>query len=185
MRAATAGHAAVVDHGHLRRRDLLADQAGERGGLLAIEVGFEAVADSFVQQDAGPAGAEDDFHLAGGSVDRSKLQDGRACGFAGKVLGRFVALEEVERDASAAAAGAARGAGRVLGDHCNVQPSERLGVGGIGSVGGSNQDAAQLVIDRRANLGDAHIVVAGGLVGALDELELVGDFRVAVTPVTG
>ena len=67
--------------------DLLADEAGEGGGLLAVEVGFEAVAYGFVQQDAGPAGAEDDGHLAGGCGDGAELQDGGAGGFAGEVLG--------------------------------------------------------------------------------------------------
>jgi hypothetical protein len=111
-RAAAVGHGAVVDDGDLAG-DLLADEAGEGGGLLAVEVGFEAVADGFVQQDAGPAGAEDDFHLAGGSGDGAELEDGGAGGFAGEVLGRLVALEEVERHAAAAAAGAAGGVGAV------------------------------------------------------------------------
>ena len=37
----------------------------------------------FVQEDAGPAGAEDDGHLAGGGVDGVELEDGGAGGFAG------------------------------------------------------------------------------------------------------
>ena len=32
---------------------------------LAVEVGFQAVADGFVQQDAGPARPQHHFHLAG------------------------------------------------------------------------------------------------------------------------
>ncbi len=126
--AAAAGHAAVVDDGDFGRGDLLADEAGEGGGLLAVEVGFEAMADGLVQQNAGPAGAEHDFHLACRSSDGAELQDGGACGLAGVVLGRLVALEEVERDASAAAAGAARGVSRVLGDDGDVEACERLGV---------------------------------------------------------
>ncbi len=39
-----------------------------------------------------------------------ELEDGGAGGFAGVVLGRFVAFEEVHGDAAAAAAGAAGGA---------------------------------------------------------------------------
>ena len=103
------GMRAVVDDGDFFAGDLLADEAGEGGGLLAVEVGFEAVADGFVQQDAGPAGAEDDGHLAGGGGDGVELQDGGAGGFAGEVLGRVGAFKEVERDAAAAAGGAAGG----------------------------------------------------------------------------
>ena len=102
--------AVVDDRDFLGDCDLLADEAGEGGGLLAVEVGFEAVAYGFVEQDAGPAGAEDDLHLACGSVDGAELEDGGAGGFAGEVLGAFGAFEEVEGDAAAAAAGAAGGA---------------------------------------------------------------------------
>ena len=113
--AAAVGHAAVVDDGDLLAGDLLADEAGEGGGLLAVEVGFEAVADGFVKQDAGPAGAKDDGHLAGGSGNGVELEDGGAGGFAGVVFGRVVAFEEVQGHAAAAAAGAASGrAGAVL-----------------------------------------------------------------------
>ena len=76
--------------------DRLADETGEGGGLLAVEVGFEAVADGFMQQNAGPAGAEHDFHLARGRGHGSELQDRLARGFVGEVFGRLVAVEEVE-----------------------------------------------------------------------------------------
>src|SRR5206468_12769484 len=107
---------AVVDYGDFAGGYLLADEAGEGGGLLAVEVGFEAVADSFVEEDAGPAGAEDDLHLTGRSVDCAKLEDGGAGGLAGEVLGRLVWLtraargEEVYGDAASTAARAAGGA---------------------------------------------------------------------------
>jgi hypothetical protein len=39
------------------------------------------VSDGFVQQDAGPAGAEHDRHLAGRGWDRVELHDGLADGF--------------------------------------------------------------------------------------------------------
>ena len=102
-RAAAVGHLSVVDDGDFFAGDFLADKTGEGGGLLAVEVGFEAVADGFVQQDAGPSGAEDDWHLASGGCDGVELQDGGAGGLAGEVLGRFCAFKEVERDAASAA----------------------------------------------------------------------------------
>ena len=67
---------------HSRAGHLLADAAAEGGDALAVEVGFEAVADGFVQQDAGPAGAEHHGHFAGGRVDGVQLDDGLARGFA-------------------------------------------------------------------------------------------------------
>ena len=145
----------------------------------------------FVEEDAGPAGAEDDLHLAGGGFDGSELEDGGAGGLAGEVLGTPVwfsgaagAGEEVHGDAAAAAAGAAGGAAGasvsagVFGDDEDVEAGERLGVGGEGAVGGGDEDAAQLVGEAGADLRDAGVVGAGGDVGALDEGELLGDFGV-------
>ena len=75
-RAAAAADGAVVDHGAERARDLLADAAAERGDALAVEIGFEAVAHRFVQQNAGPAGSEHHGHLAGRRFDGVELDDG-------------------------------------------------------------------------------------------------------------
>src|SRR3546814_14611050 len=41
------------------------DAAGKGRGALAVEIAFEAVTDRFVEQQAGPAGAEHHRHLAG------------------------------------------------------------------------------------------------------------------------
>src|SRR3546814_18009545 len=41
------------------------DAAGKGRGALAVEIAFEAVTDRFVEQHAGPAGAEHHRHLAG------------------------------------------------------------------------------------------------------------------------
>ena len=73
-RAAAALDRAVVDHGDALGRDLLAHQAGEGRGLLAVEVAFEAVADGFVQHHAGPARAEHDVHLAGRRRHRIEIE---------------------------------------------------------------------------------------------------------------
>ena len=131
------------------------------------------------KQNAGPAGAEDDGHLACGSFDGSELQDGGAGGFACVVFRRFVAFEEVHGDATAAAAGAASGVRAVLRDDEDVEAGERLGVAGEGAVGCGDEDAAELVVEAGADLGDAGVVGAGGFVGALDEGEFGGDLGVA------
>ena len=182
--AAAVGHAAVVDYGDLAGGDLLTDEAGEGGCLLAVEVGFEAMADGFVQEDAGPSGAEDYFHLTGGSGYCSQLEDGGAGGLAGKVLGGFIALEEVHGDTAASAGGASGGAAcavvarGVFGDDEDVEAGERLGVGGEGPVGAGDENAAELVGEAGTDLGDAGVVGAGGDVGALDEGEFLGDLGV-------
>jgi hypothetical protein len=107
------------------------------------------------------------------------LQDGGAGGLAGEVLGGFFGLiEEVEAHAAAAAAGAFGGVDGIFGDDEDVEARERLGVRGEGAVGGGDEDAAQLVVDAAADLRDAGVEVAGGLVGAFDEFELGGDLGV-------
>ena len=136
--------------------------------------------DGFVQQNAGPAGAEDDFHLAGGGSDRSELEDRLAGGLAGEVLGGLFRLEEVDLDAAAAAGGSARGAVGVFGEDEDVQTRQGLGVAGEGAVGGGDEDAAQFVGVAGAHLRDAGIVGAGGLVGAHDQIELGGEVAVEI-----
>ncbi len=64
---------AVIDDGHALGRDLLAHQAGEGRGLLAVEIAFEPVADGFMQHHAGPAGAEHHVHFAGRGRDRFQI----------------------------------------------------------------------------------------------------------------
>jgi hypothetical protein len=63
---APVGQGAVVHHGDAVGGHPLADAAGKGGGALAVEVALQAVADGFVQQDAGPAGAQHHGHGAGG-----------------------------------------------------------------------------------------------------------------------
>jgi hypothetical protein len=86
-RAAAAGDGAVVHHGDLGAGHRLADQPGKGRGLLAVEVGFEAVAHRLMQQDSRPAGAEHHFHLAGRSGHGAELQNRSARGLARQVSG--------------------------------------------------------------------------------------------------
>jgi fructose-specific component phosphotransferase system IIB-like protein len=68
-------HRAVVDDGDARRRDALADAAREGARALAVEIAFEPVADGFVQQHAGPAGAEQHGDFARGGIDRAQIDE--------------------------------------------------------------------------------------------------------------
>ena len=175
-RAAAAADGAVVDHGAECAGDFLADAAAESGDLLAVEVGFEAVADGFVQEDAGPAGTEDHGHFAGGRVDGSEHGNGLAGGLAREMLGSFFVEEEIEFDASAAAGVAALGlASVVAGGGPDAHAGHRLAIEGQDAVAGGDQDVAQAIDVDGLHLKDAGIVGAGGAVGALDQFDAVGE----------
>ena len=178
QRAAAPGHGAVVHHRAFFAGYALADESGEGGSLLAVEVGFQAVADGFVQQHAGPAGAEDDFHLSGRSFAGIELQDRLAGGFFGEVFGSLFAEEEVEGYTASAAGAAASGIGFCLGDAGNVHAGQRLRVFRKSAIGADHQNVAQFVVIAGANFLDARIVGAGGLVGAHDQFNFGGDLSV-------
>ena len=72
-RAAPLGDRAVVDDGDALGGDLLAHQAGEGRGLLAVEVAFQPVADRLVQHDARPAAGQHDVEGAGRRGDRLEI----------------------------------------------------------------------------------------------------------------
>ncbi len=63
--AAFSRNRSLIDDRDERLCHFLADHVGINTGALAIEVGFHAVADSFVQQDAACAGRKDDRHFSG------------------------------------------------------------------------------------------------------------------------
>ena len=102
-RAAAAADGAVVDDGAERACHLLADAPAEGRNALAIEIGFEAVADGFVQQDAGPAGAQHHGLFARRSIHGVELNDGLARGFGAKYSGVRLVQEKIELIAAAAA----------------------------------------------------------------------------------
>jgi len=79
----------LSDDGDLSAGDALAQHAAN-ASLLAIEVGFEAVSDGFVQENARPAGAENDFHYSlGGSFTRVELDDAWRAASLAKCSGVF------------------------------------------------------------------------------------------------
>jgi len=96
-----------------------------------------------MEKDAGPAGTEDDLHLARRGGNGAELEDGSARGFLGKVLRAFAAGELIEAGTAAAAGCAPGGDGAVFGDDEDVEAAEGLGVGGKGAVRRGDEDAAQ------------------------------------------
>ena len=65
QRAATLRHGAVIHHRDALGGYLLAEQPGKGGGLLAVEIALEPVADGLVQHHARPAGRQDDVERPG------------------------------------------------------------------------------------------------------------------------
>ena len=124
------------------------------------------MADRFVQQNAGPSGAEHDFHVAGRGFAGIKLEQRLAGGFLGKELRRLLAEKEIECNASAASGGAAGGVGIRFRDTRNIHTRERLRIFRKRAVGPDNQNVAQFVGIAGAHFFDARIVPAGGPVGA-------------------
>ena len=116
---------AVIDHRDQLGGDLLSQAAGECRDALAVEIAFEPVADSLVQQDARPAGSEHDGHRPRRRVDRRELQRGLTRGLGGEALPPVRLEVEVERHATAAAEAADLAPAAVLGDRRDVEPGQR------------------------------------------------------------
>ena len=171
-RAAAAADGAVVDHGAERARHLLADASAERRDALAIEVRFEAMADRFMQQHAGPAGTEHHDLFAGGRFHGVELHDRLARGFSGEVFRGALLLKIFQFVASAAArVSLLRNAVSVPRQHENAHAGQRLPVEVQHAVAGRDQNVPQVVGIRHLHLKHARIVSARGMVGALREFD--------------
>ena len=127
-RTAAAADGAVVDDRAQGARHLLAHAAGEGGHALAVEIGLEAVAYRFVQQDAGPARSENDGRFAGRRLDGIQQDHGLAGRFRGEVLGRLL-FEELEANApSTSRISALRGPLSFACERTNAHARHRLAV---------------------------------------------------------
>ena len=129
----------------------------------------------------GPAGTEDDLHLARRSGLRCELNECLAYGLFGEVFRRSLAVVKAELDAAAAAAGAARAdafaavSRGVFCQHTDAEAAQRLRVCGIGSVACNDQDVPNLIVKACAYLGDARVRGAGGAVRTLHQRQARGD----------
>ena len=129
----------------------------------------------FMQQNAGPARSQHHRHLARRGFDRAQLHDGLAGGFASEVLRRLVAQEEIERDPAAAARVAVlRNASVFARQHRDVQASHGLAVEAQATVAGGDQNLAHAVGIAGLHLENALIVGPRGAVGALDQIDALG-----------
>src|SRR5262249_46214858 len=117
----------VVDDRAKWARDLVADLPRVVARPLAVEVGFEAVTDRFVEQDAAIARRKHDFHLSRGRLDRVKHRERLLRGLRG-VPFRRLRLEIPERRPSTAARRTFLALAVFLGNHANSEANERLRV---------------------------------------------------------
>ena len=127
-RAAALLHGAVVDHGDALGGDALAHQPGEGGGLLAVEIAFQPVADGFVQHHARPAGPQHDVHLAGRRGHRVEIDQRLAHGFVDRALPGMRLDEALIAFAPADAVAAGFLAVAVADDDRDVEPHQRTDV---------------------------------------------------------
>ena len=114
--AAPIWHSAVIYHVHAGGGDTLAKQAGKGGCLFAVVIAFQPMADRFMQQNAGPAGAEHHFHLSGRRGHAAQIHQRLAQSFIHTALPGFSAQHAVIGKAPAGAE-AARFAAITLGHH--------------------------------------------------------------------
>ena len=177
QRPATKRNRSVVDNGAEFGSDFLTDQTGECRCLLSIEIGFEAVADRFVQQNAGPARSEDNFHRAGRRIDGAELQNRLARAFACQRRGIQIAGKNIERTAAAAALITGLTLAVFFGDAHDIQAHQRLKIPDAPAVGGHDQDVLGFIDVTRLNLFDPGIVGSRSLIRLLEQRDLLRDLE--------
>src|ERR1019366_10635207 len=99
----------------------------ERRSLLAIEVGFEAMSDGFMQQDPRPPRTQHHFHLASRRLASIELNEALPRRFLGEMLRRRLPLEIFQGHAATTTSRATRRARNfVLGDAENTHARHGL-----------------------------------------------------------
>src|SRR5437016_13029014 len=89
-RAAPPRHRAVVNDRAFLACNTLANEPGKSGRLFTIKIGFQSMADGFMQEHAGPAGTKDNFHFTGRSLEGIQLKNRLSRGFFGEIFGSLV-----------------------------------------------------------------------------------------------
>ena len=175
QRSAAAADGSVVDHGAQRARHLLADAAAEGGNALAVEIGFQAMADGFMQQDPRPSRSQHDDRFARGRVHGRELHDRLTRGFFGEMLGRFLVQEEIQRHASAAAGiTLLRNAVGLASQRRDAHARHRLAIETQAAVARRHQNFANAVGIVRDHLKHAAVIRASGRIGALHQVHALG-----------
>ena len=167
----------IVNHGAKLGSDLLADEPGKRRRLLAIEIRFEAMADRFVQKDAGPAGAKNDFHRAGRGVDRAKLENRLPRTFPREFARIEIGRKDIQRSTAPTTLVSRLAFAVFFGNAHNIEPDQRLKIPCRASFRRRDEHMLCLVHVAGLNLLDPSIVSARSLVGLLEQGNLMGDLE--------
>ena len=167
-----AVHRAVVDHRHAGRGDAFADAARKGARALAVEITFKAVADRFVEQHPGPAGAEQDGELARGGIDCAQIDER----LRQRLVDRAVPLRRFEQMivhiAPAEAEHAGLAATILFDDDRDIEADERADVGGEEAVGADDLDHRPAARERNRHLRDARVARARRGVDFLTQRDL-------------
>ena len=141
--AAPVWNRAVIQHGDTGRCNHLAHQASEGRGFLAVEIAFQAVANRFVQQNAGPAGAKHHIEHASGGWHGIKVDQSYAQRLAQQGLPVF-GLQQPRQPIPPAAARAPLFAFAMrLDNHRHIHPRHRADIGKTQAFGAQNFDLLQ------------------------------------------
>src|SRR5262245_20736310 len=175
---------AVVDHGDALGGDPLPHQAGEGRGFLAVEITFQAVADGFVQHDAGPARSKHHVHLTCRCWHCLEIDQRLADGIVGRALPGLRLEEAGEALASAVAVAASLLAVTIPGDDRDVDAHQRAHVAVAFTVAAQNLDHLPARAERDRNLAYARVLGPNIGVDRLEQthlgLEVRGPKRVVI-----
>ncbi len=170
-RAPAVRQGAVIQHGDPFCRHALTDATGKCAGPLAVEVALQAVANGFMQQNTGPAGAEHHGHFTGRR--RTRLQIGQR-GFHRLIHvlrnDGFVKIGQAE---TPAATGRPDFAPALLfGDDGHTQPHERAHIGRQRAIGARHHHHIVFTGQPGHDLRHARIFGPGQLFHFLQQLDL-------------
>src|SRR5262245_36072826 len=96
------GHGSIIYDRTEFAGDLLSNPAAIDGGLLAVEVGFQAMTDRFMEPDSSPGVIDDHRHCTGRRIGGPKLYTSLSDRFHGHTLWR-TPLKKLQSDPPASA----------------------------------------------------------------------------------
>src|SRR5688572_29108611 len=151
-----------------------ADQVGKRRCLLAVEIRLQAMANGFVQENAGPAAAQHDRHDSRWSVDRRKVEDGDA-GSLFRIVQVTVPLAiKLKPDTAAAPKRADLAVAVFFSDASHLQSGQRLDIADQRPFRRSHHHDLILGVKGSHHVFDARIVPACFLVDTVEERHPLG-----------
>ena len=172
-RAAPVFDRAVINHGHLGRGHPLADAPGKGGGLLAVEIAFQPVADRLVQEDPGPARPQYHGHGAGRGRLGPQVDQGLFDGFV-HIAERQVVMQKILiAKAPAAARAAPFDAPVLLDDDIHVQPDQWPHIGAQQALIIGDQDRGMGTGQADQHLPHPGVLAAGRAVQPFQQIDLV------------